>query len=218
MPASTPRRAGPEPAPTPRPEPDERLLASVEAVLLAMDKRLPAARIAEACALGDNGPEQIARSVEALNERYEATGRAFRIEHVAGGYRVMTLPEFAGPVAAVRGMRDSARLSRAAIETLSIVAYRQPITRAEIEAIRGVAAGEVLRTLLDKRLVTIVGRARELGRPMLYGTSKRFLEIFGLRSIKDLPPIDAEPPGPARAEPAADAGSDADESDPPAET
>ncbi len=198
MPAPPPSTAGRDPAQTPEADLDPRLLASVEAVLLALDKRLPASRIAEALALEEGGADLVHRAVQALNSHYEATGRAFRVEHVAGGYRLMTLPDYAGPVAAVRGMRDSAKLSRAAIETLSIVAYRQPITRAEIEAIRGVAAGEVLRTLLDKRLITIVGRAQELGRPMLYGTSKRFLETFGLRSIKDLPPIDAEAPLPDR--------------------
>jgi segregation and condensation protein B len=100
----------------------------------------------------------------------------------------MTLPEFAEVVGAFHKERASAKLSKAAIETLSVIAYRQPITRADLEAIRGVACGEVLRTLIDKRLVTIAGRAEELGRPMLYGTTKEFLDNFGLASLKDLPP------------------------------
>ena len=99
----------------------------------------------------------------------------------------MTLPDYARAVAAIRGPKDAGRLSRAALETLSIVAYRQPITRAELEAIRGASSGEILRTLLDRRLVSITGRAEEPGRPILYGTSKRFLEVFGLSSVKDLP-------------------------------
>ncbi|MEO1128393.1 MAG: SMC-Scp complex subunit ScpB [Planctomycetota bacterium] len=163
--------------------------AAVEAVLLAVDKALPPARIAEALGLDAGGAAAVREAVDQLNLQYEQTGRSFRIEQVAGGYRVMTLPAYAGPVAAIRGMRESHRLSRAAIETLAIVAYRQPVTRVAVETIRGVACGEVLRTLLERRLITIVGRAEELGRPMLYGTSKHFLEQFGLASIKDLPPV-----------------------------
>jgi segregation and condensation protein B len=167
----------------------EDVPAAVEAVLLAVDKALPPARIAEALGLDAGGVAAVREAVDQLNTQYEQTGRSFRIEQVAGGYRVMTLPAYAGPVAAIRGMRESHRLSRAAIETLAIVAYRQPVTRVAVETIRGVACGEVLRTLLERRLITIVGRAEELGRPMLYGTSKHFLEQFGLASIKDLPPV-----------------------------
>lgn len=99
----------------------------------------------------------------------------------------MARPEFGGVLASLHGMKEQQSLSRAALETLAIIAYRQPITRADLEAIRGVACGEVLRSILEKRLIDIVGRAEELGRPMLYGTTKRFLESFGLASIKDLP-------------------------------
>ena len=186
-----------EPGPAPGPAPDdpaplvgpERLPAAVEAVLLSVDKPLGSARIAQALNLDDAGSAAVAAAIDALNTAYAQTGRSFRIEKVAGGYRVMTEPEFAPAVAAVRGLRDSQKLSRAALETLAIVAYRQPITRAGIEAIRGVASGEVLRSLLERRLIAIVGRAEELGRPMLYGTAKGFLEAFGLSSVKDLPPV-----------------------------
>lgn len=171
---------------------DDALPGAVEAVLLACDKPLAPARIAQAIGLDEDGGARVQQAVEALNEAYERDGRSFRIEAVAGGLRVMTLPEYATVVAAIRGLRDSGRLSKAAIETLSIVAYRQPITRAQIEAIRGVACGEVLRTLLERRLVEIAGRAEELGRPMLYATTKRFLEAFGLRSLKELPPVEDE--------------------------
>lgn len=169
-------------------EPDD-IPRAIEAVLLAVDKPLPAPRIAEALGLDRSGVAEVRQAIHALNEHYEHAGRSFRIEAVAGGYRIMTLPEYAPAVAAIRGMRESQRLSRAAIETLAIVAYKQPITRVQIEGIRGVATGEVLRTLLEKRLITISGRAEELGRPMLYATSKHFLEVFGLASIKDLPPV-----------------------------
>lgn len=136
---------------------------------------------------GGGGVAAIDQAVENLNKAYAATGRSFRIESIAGGYRLMTLPAFAPAVAAFHRSRASAKLSRAAVETLAIIAYKQPITRAHLEAIRGVNCGEVLRSLMDRRLVTIKGRAEELGRPILYGTSKEFLDAFGLTSLKDLP-------------------------------
>lgn len=129
----------------------------------------------------------IARAVALLNEAYRKTGRAFRIEQIAGGYRIMTLAEFAPVLAAFHRSRNSTRLSRAAVETLAIIAYRQPITRAHLEAIRGVGCGEVLRSLVERKLVTIKGRSEELGRPILYGTTREFLDAFGLASLKDLP-------------------------------
>jgi segregation and condensation protein B len=133
--------------------------------------------------------ELIQQAVALLNDQYESTQRTFRIESVAGGYRLMTLPAFAPVLARFHQTRSTQRLSKAAIETLAVIAYKQPITRAHLEAIRGVACGEVLRSLLDRRLITIAGRAEELGRPMLYGTSKEFLDAFGLSSVKDLPTI-----------------------------
>lgn len=178
--------------------PPERRAAAVEAVLLAVDKPLSPAKIAQA--IGADDPAAVRTLIHELNESYESSGRAFRIEQVAGGYRILTLPDFAPAVAAIRGLRESAKLSRAAVETLAIIAYKQPITRAQIEAIRGVSCGEVIRTLLDRRLVAIAGRAEELGRPMLYATSKHFLETFGLSSTKDLPRVTDLFPG---ADPAA---------------
>jgi segregation and condensation protein B len=99
----------------------------------------------------------------------------------------MTLPAFAPAVAAFHRARAGGKLSRAAVETLAIIAYKQPLTRAQLEAIRGVSCGEVLRSLLERRLVEIKGRAEELGRPLLYGTGKPFLDAFGLGTLKDLP-------------------------------
>jgi segregation and condensation protein B len=145
---------------------------------------------ADAAAGRRDGRAALAAAVGRLNEDYERTGRSFRIEQVAGGYRVMTLPKFAGVVAAFQGSRMRSNLSHAALETMAIIAYKQPVTRAQLEAIRGVACGEVLRSLIDRRLVTIAGRAEELGRPLLYGTTKQFLETFGLSSIKDLPSVE----------------------------
>jgi segregation and condensation protein B len=169
----------------------------IEAMLVTMDRPVPAGQLAEALPISD--PDRAAavvhRAVEIINDQLDETKRAFRIEKVAGGYRLMTRPEHAWAISALHGVRESHKLTRAAVETLAIVAYRQPITRAEIEAIRGVAAGDILRALLDRRLVAIVGRAEELGRPMLYGTSKRFLELFGLSSLKDLPSVGELFPG-----------------------
>lgn len=138
----------------------------------------------------DAGPAPeaiVAAAVDLLNRAYAEARRAFRIEALAGGYRVMTLPEHGDAVARLQGLAAPARLSRPAIETLAIIAYRQPVTRAHLEAIRGVACGEVVKTLLDRKLITIAGRAEELGRPLLYATTKQFLASFGLSSIKDLP-------------------------------
>lgn len=173
------------------PVPEEDLAAALEALLLTSDRPLNAARLSQALGLaeGGAGTAAVKRAVEALNASYESSGRSFRIEPVAGGYRAVALARFAPVLAALHGARESHSLSRAAVESLAIVAYRQPVTRAELEAIRGVSCGEVLRTLLDKRLVDITGRAEELGRPMLYGTTKRFLEVFGLATLKDLPSV-----------------------------
>ncbi len=130
---------------------------------------------------------RLAEAVAKLNADYEATGRAFRVEALASGYQVLTLPAFGPLLGRLRGERQQTRLSQAALETLAIIAYRQPILRADLESIRGVACGEVLKSLMDRRLVRIVGRAEEVGRPMLYGTTREFLRVFGLASATDLP-------------------------------
>jgi len=174
---------------------DAAVLAScVEAILLTSDKPLGASKIGQALALeGDGTKARIDGAVESLNEQYEKTGRCFRVRNIAGGYRVVTEPQFAPALLAMHGMRQSSKLSKPAMEALSIIAYRQPVTRAQIESIRGVSCGEVLKSLLERRLIAITGRAEELGRPMLYGTSKYFLEVFGLGSVKDLPAVGALP-------------------------
>lgn len=165
-------------------------LRELEAMVFCADRPAPPAKLAEALGalLGaEVPPERIAELIDKLNAGYAKGGHAFRIEQVGGGYRVMTLPEHAEAVAGFQRLRASTRLSRAALETLAIIAYRQPITRADLEGIRGVGCGEILRTLLDRNLVTIKGRAEELGRPMLYGTTSKFLDVFGLASLKSLP-------------------------------
>lgn len=155
---------------------------------MTSDRPLPAAKLSEV--LGNVGVKTIQEAASELNDVYESTGRSFRIEQLAGGWQILTLPGYKDILAAMHKTRAETRLSPAALETLAIIAYRQPILRAAIESIRGVACGEVIRGLLERQLVKIAGRADEIGRPMLYGTTKRFLEVFGLASLKDLPKVE----------------------------
>ena len=162
----------------------------VEALLFASERSLSETKMKTVLGLEDEEAiKQIKQAIDALNKSYDGENRAFRIERIAGGYRVMTREELAPLVSRLHAERQQQKLSQAALETLSIIAYRQPVMRAEIEVIRGVACGDVLRGLMERRLVKIVGRAEELGRPMLYGTTKDFLTIFGLANLKDLPEV-----------------------------
>ncbi|MDP6311275.1 MAG: SMC-Scp complex subunit ScpB [Phycisphaerales bacterium] len=161
--------------------------ARVEAVLVTSERPVREARLVEATELS---AADVRAAIASLNDTYEDSNRVFRITAVADGWQMLTLPEVAPVLARLLAARQQARLSQAAMETLSIIAYRQPVLRAEIEAIRGVACGEVLRGLLERRLIRIAGRAEELGRPMLYGTTREFLRIFGLSGIDDLPEVD----------------------------
>jgi segregation and condensation protein B len=133
----------------------------------------------------------IRRAIRTLNESYESTGRSFRVEQVAGGFQLLTLPEHGDLLKRLHQREIDAKLTKAALETLAIIAYKQPILRADIEAIRGVACGETVRSLMEKHLVKVAGRAEVPGRPILYGTTKRFLELFGLNNLKDLPQPEA---------------------------
>ena len=171
-------------------EADAQLSAQIEALLLSSDRPLSDTRLAELLDQAEAGSAKtIHTAVEQLNDEYERTGRSFRAERVAGGWQLLTLPVFGELLAKLHKDRAHARLSPAGMETLAIIAYRQPILRAAVEAIRGVGCGEVLRGLLDRRLVKIVGRAEELGRPMLYGTTTQFLKVFGIAGLDDLPPV-----------------------------
>lgn len=177
-----------------RPVNAERFAAALKLIRLpdeeaaAGEEKKPAGKPSSAAAIAE-AKHRVAEAVAFLNGEYERGGRAFRIEEVSGGYRVMTLPEHAETLAEFHRSRLPGKLSRAAVETLAIIAYKQPITRAQLEAIRGVSCGEVLRSLMERRIITIKGRAEELGRPMLYGTTKQFLDLFGLASINDLPTL-----------------------------
>ncbi len=162
----------------------------VEALLFASERSLSETKMKTVLGIEDeDATNQIKKAIDSLNKSYDGDSRAFRIERIAGGYRVMTREELAPLVSRLHEQRQQQKLSQAALETLSIIAYRQSVMRAEIEVIRGVACGDVLRGLMERRLVKIVGRAEELGRPMLYGTTKDFLQIFGLANLKDLPEV-----------------------------
>jgi segregation and condensation protein B len=164
----------------------DKNLALVEAALLAADEPLTARRLAAVTGLEDAG--LVRRLVHKLESLYESDGSAFHVHELAGGFQLLTRPEYHPWLLRLRQSGHDLRLSPAARETLTIVAYRQPIMRADIEAVRGVQCGEMLRMLMEKGLVRIAGRHDSLGRPVLYGTTKKFLQIFGLRSLKDLPP------------------------------
>jgi segregation and condensation protein B len=157
----------------------------IEAALMTTDRSITPGKLGEL--FGGIGVKAVKQAVAELNKVYEDTARSFRIEMVAGGYQILTLPQYAQVLEAMHRARSQQKLGPAALETLAIIAYKQPILRADIEAIRGVASGEVIRGLMDRHLVKIVGRAEELGRPMLYGTTKLFLEVFGLANLDDLP-------------------------------
>ena len=161
---------------------DSRLL---EALLFSTHHPLTAGRLAELMDLPATKP--VRQAIKDLNAQYEESHRSFRVEQVAGGYQLLTLPEFGEHLQRLHQREIDTKLTKAALETLASIAYKQPILRADIEAIRGVACGETIRSLMEKRLVNIAGRAEEPGRPILYGTTKRFLEVFGLNTLKDLP-------------------------------
>jgi segregation and condensation protein B len=132
-------------------------------------------------------PDRILLAIDELNREYDAGSRAFRIVNVAGGYQFATRPEYGAWLGAMVREKAKRKLSISALETLAVIAYKQPVTKPEIEAIRGVNADYVLRTLLERNLVTIVGRAATPGRPLLYGTTRDFLKHFGLNDLSELP-------------------------------
>src|SRR5262249_15704451 len=142
-------------------------------------------RLASVARLADAAEAR--RLVRRLQALYRRDGSAFQVDEAAGGYQLLTRPEFHPWLARLRRAYFDLRLSAPARETLAIVAYRQPIMRADVEAIRGVQCSEVLRQLMEKGLVRIAGRDDSLGRPVLYGTTKKFLQLMGLKSLKDLP-------------------------------
>jgi segregation and condensation protein B len=166
----------------------DRPLALVEAALLLADEPLPARRLAALAGLADAAEAR--RLVARLHELYDAGGSAFQVEELAGGYQLLTRKEYHPWLARLRHSAAEVQLTPAARETLAIVAYRQPVTRADVEAIRGVGCTDVLRQLMEKGLVRLAGRDDSLGRPALYETTRKFLQLFGLKSLRDLPPAE----------------------------
>jgi segregation and condensation protein B len=194
------------------------LRGAVEAVLFSMAEPVTIRALAD---LFGAPVHDVREAVEELRLVYVETGRAFRVEDIAGGVQVLTLSAYDPWVRRLREKERAGRLSPAALETLAVIAYKQPINKADLEGVRGVNCGPTLKTLLDRGLIQVVGRAEALGKPLLYGTTKRFLESFGLASIRELPQpeieqrieerIQAERAAPAAAEgsPAASAAVDA---------
>src|SRR3989441_280898 len=164
------------------------ILAALEALLFASDAPLPLERVAEVLEIS---AEDTHLAVLALGRACDAPGRGIAVVEVAGGVRLVTRSELAPVLLRLQRLRQKSRMSRAAVETLAIIAYRQPISRGEIEQLRGVGAESVLTHLLERRLVRVVGRKAAPGRPLLYGTTRECLEHFGLRDLGELPPFDA---------------------------
>jgi segregation and condensation protein B len=162
-------------------------LGLVEAALFAADEPLSVRRLAAIAGLPDSNEAR--RLVRKLQAFYDKDGTAFQVEEIAGGFQLLSRPEYHPWLIRLRRTGSDVRLSPAGRETLAIIAYRQPIMRADIEAIRGVQCGDLLRLLMEKGLVRIAGRHDSLGRPVLYGTTKKFLQVFGLRSLHDLPQV-----------------------------
>ena len=180
-------------APDETPCADQSIESRVEAVLLSISRPLSEAKLVDMLGLGsvsakDKMPAtMVKQAIDHLNTEYAQSGRSFRIERLAGGWQLLTLSKFGPLLTRVHGARLQGRLTPAALDTLAIIAYRQPTLRSELEAVRGVACGDILRGLMERRLVRITGRAEELGRPMLYGTTSEFLRVFGISRIEDLP-------------------------------
>ena len=180
-------------APDETPCADQSIESRVEAVLLSISRPLSETKLVDMLGLGsvsakDKMPAtMVKQAIDHLNTEYAQSGRSFRIERLAGGWQLLTLSKFGPLLTRVHGAKLQGRLTPAALDTLAIIAYRQPTLRSELEAVRGVACGDILRGLMERRLVRITGRAEELGRPMLYGTTSEFLRVFGISRIEDLP-------------------------------
>lgn len=188
-------RAEPAERATADPHGRDRPLAWLEAALMIADEPLPARRLADVAGLADAAEARTL--IERLKALYDADGSAFQVEEIAGGFQLLTRPAYHPWLTRLKRTGHELRLTPAAMETLAVIAYRQPIMRAEVEKVRGVACSEIVRQLMEKGLVRITGRHDSLGRPQLYGTTRRFLQSFGLNALKDLPEVEAlpRPPG-----------------------
>lgn len=186
----------PEHAPAPSPANDPALLRrALEGLLFITDRPLSAGELCKLVNVRDQ--DRIVAAVEELRRELEDRNLGYRLIAVAEGWQMATRPELAPYMRKLFSDRATMRLSTAAQETLSIISYKQPLTRAEVEEIRGVEVIAALETLLEKRLIKVVGRKETVGRPLMYGTTMEFLRHFGLRSLEDLPPLDRFAPGEA---------------------
>lgn len=174
---------------------------AIECVLLVSGEPVRIDQLADAV----QAPAEVVVAAVALLRR-EYAGRGLEVQEVAGGYQLGTRPAYADAVRRYLGSAGREPLSQAALETLAIIAYRQPITRPEIEALRGVRSEHILERLEERRLIKAVGRKPAVGRPILYGTTEAFLRYFGLRDLSDLPPLDAAGGAPAAAPGGAEEG------------
>jgi segregation and condensation protein B len=164
------------------------LAALLEALLLVAERPLAPAELATF--ISGATEESVREGLARLAERHSGPASGVRVEEVAGGFRLATRPEIGEAVKEFFRLRNRQRLSRAALETLAIIAYRQPVTQPEIQEIRGVSTEGVVGTLLERRLVRMLGRKEAVGKPILYGTTREFLSYFGLASLEDLPPVE----------------------------
>lgn len=166
---------------------EQELKAVIEAMLFVSHEPLSLDRLA--FALGEVPKTEVEQALHRVEADYDQPGRGLQLVRVAGGHRIMTRPDYAPWIKRLEKVKAAPKLSRSALETLAIVAYKQPIVRGEIEQIRGVETSGVLRTLLERKVVRIVGRKEVPGRPIMYATTKSFLEHFGLHELSDLPPL-----------------------------
>ncbi len=164
--------------------PPSRLQAAIEALLFSSDQPLPLALLSEAL---ETPADDVAAALRRLGEDYAARAAGVELREIAGGWMMVTAAEHSEWVGRMLRGKKRMRLSRAALETMAIIAYKQPVTKSEVEAIRGVDSSAVLATLLERSLVTIRGRSKVVGRPLLYGTTQEFLDYFGLRDLSELP-------------------------------
>lgn len=168
--------------------PSDRAKQVIEALLFASSKPVTPGEIRKVMKFLT--PKQIEGLIAELKESYVRDGRSFEVLEIAGGYEIATKKEFAPWILKIELQKKAKQVTQSALETLSIMAYKQPITRAEIEELRGVDAGGVVNTLMERGLIKIVGKKEVPGRPFLYGTTEKFLEHFGLKSLQDLPNIE----------------------------
>ena len=164
--------------------PPPNLQAAIEALLFSSDQPLPLSLITESL---ESEPQRASEALRALGESYASRDAGVELREIAGGWMLVTTQAQAEWVGRMLRGKRRMRLSRPALETLAIIAYKQPVTKSEVEAIRGVDASGVLATLLERNLVTIRGRSKVIGRPLLYGTTPEFLDYFGLRDLQELP-------------------------------